>query len=115
MIPFGSSSTASGMSMNGGMVTLEESGVYLVSLSAVVPDTVLLDTTLNIQLNGANVPGGAIVIDKTDTTAPLYAGVQTVVSANAGSVISVSSTDAISFAAEDAANPIASLTIVKIA
>ena len=115
IIPFSGCSTAVGVCQSGGVLTLEEPGVYMVTLGVTIPENDTLDTALNIRLDGTAVPGGAIVIDKNSTDAPLHASTQTVVNACAGSVVTVPSTDTINITTECGDDPIATLTIVKIA
>lgn len=114
MIPFDGPANAMKICMNDGYLTFEESGAYMVSLGVTIPANVYLTTDLSILLNGEAVPGGTLPINKTDTDAPLRAGVQTVVSVCAGAVLSVSTSEPINLEAGNDSAPVFTLTAVKI-
>lgn len=93
---------------------LSETGVYMISLSVIIPEGDTLNTTFQIRQNGNAVAGGAIVIDKGCTVSPLHAGTQIVLSAAENAVLSVTSSAAVDLTADGSSDPIAVLTIVKI-
>ncbi len=114
MVPFNGGSTVEGIWKDEGELTLETEGVYMVTLSASIPENTTLYTELNIRVNGVRTPGGTLVVDKDGTDAPLQVSTQTVITANVGAVLTVTSSEAINLNADSAGDAIITLTVVKI-
>ncbi|MBQ2954892.1 MAG: hypothetical protein IJE08_00370 [Clostridia bacterium] len=114
VIPFNGGSTVEGIWKDGGAFTLEEEGVYLATLTAFAPGNTALYTELDVRVNGIPSPGGTIVIDKVATDPPQNASAQTVITANSGAVVTVTSSEALNLTADDASDPIITLTLVRI-
>lgn len=113
-IPFSGERRTNGVSINGGQITLARSGVYLISLNVTVPANTELDTSFSIRLNGETVLGGTLTVDVSDVTSPTHAIRQVVISACAGAVLTVETSQAIDLTASSTSDPIAVLTAAKI-
>ena len=96
---------------SGGELMLTESGAYMISLSVNIPANVTLSTDFVTLIDDGIAAGGTLMIDKTQTNAPLHAHTQTVVSASAGSVIRIVTGEAINLGCCD---QIVVLTIAKV-
>ena len=114
MVPFNGGSTVEGIWKDGGQLTLDTEGVYLVTLGATVPENAVIYTELSVRVNGVTNPGGTLILDKDDTDAPLQASTQTVITVSPGAVVTVTSSEAITLSAPDASDPIVTLSIVRI-
>ena len=114
VIPFNGGSTVEGIWKDGGELTLDTAGVYMVTLSADIPENVTLYTELDVRVNGVTNPGGRLVLDKDYTGAPLMANTQTVITVSEGAVLTVTSSEGISFSTSSASQPIFTLSAVKI-
>lgn len=114
MIPFNGGSTVEGIWKDGGELTLDSAGVYMVTLSGAIPSNVTLYTELDVRVNGVSTPGGTLVLDKDSTGSPLLANTQTVITVSEGAVVTVTSSEAISLSADNDSDPIVTLSIVKI-
>lgn len=114
IVPFSGPSSSTGITSGGGTATLGEAGVYMATLSVNVPANTTLSTTFSLQMNGANVPGGSIVVNKTGTDSPLHASTQTVFVVPANAVLRVISSEAVNLTADSASDPIVAVTIVRI-
>ena len=113
-IPFSSPGrNVFGLNQSGGDITLPTAGTYLVSFVLNVPANHTLGTTLSLRLNGAAVAGTSIAVDKTGVSAPVFAAAQSIVTAAAGSVLSVVTSASINL--NSAANTLASLIVIRIA
>jgi len=113
-IPFDGTADASGIIQSGGELTLSRSGVYMVSLSISIPECAALKTAFQIRLDGNSVSGGTVIIDKGCASAPMHAGTQIALSAEAGAVLTVTSSAAVNLTTDGSSDPIAVLTVVKI-
>lgn len=80
---------------SGSELMLTEGGAYMISLSVNIPANVTLNTEFDTLIDGGIAAGGTVMIHKTQTAAPLHAHTQTVVSAAAGSVIRIVSSEAV--------------------
>lgn len=114
VIPFNGGSTVEGIWKDGGELTLETPGVYMVTLSADIPENVTLYTELDVRVNGVTNPGGRLILDKEYTDTPLMANTQTVITVNEGAVVTVTSSEGIAFSTSSASQPIVTLSIVKL-
>jgi len=114
MIPFNGGSTVEGIWKDGGELTLDSAGVYMVTLSADIPENVTLYTELDVRVNGVTNPGGRLIIDKDCTNAPLMSSTQTVITVNEGAVLTVTSTESFAFSVGEASHPIVTLSVVKL-
>ena len=114
LIPFDGSYDATGIAYNGGELVLSQAGVYMISLNMSIPACDTVNTTFRIRQNGQAVSGGALVISKECTSAPMYASVQTVIHAEAGDVLSVTTGACVALNACAGSDPIAVLTVAKI-
>lgn len=114
MIPFNGGSTVEGIWKDGGELTLDTAGVYMVTLSADIPENVTLYTELDVRVNGVTNPGGRLVLDKDYTGAPLMSNTQTVITVNEGAVLTVTSTESFAFSIGEASHPIVTLSVVKL-
>lgn len=112
--PFSGERRANGVSINGGQITLARSGVYLITLNVTVPANTALDTSFSIRLNGETTPGGTLTVNVSDVSSPTHAVRQVVVSACAGAVLTVETSQAIDLTASSTSDPIAVLTVAKI-
>lgn len=113
-VPFSGPSNASGITTSAGAETLSAAGIYMATLSVTLPADATLSNTFSLQMNGATVPGGSIVVNKISTDGPLYASAQTVFSAPANAALRVISSAEVNLTAASASDPIVTLTIVKI-
>ena len=114
VIPFNGGSTVEGIWKDGGEFTLDTAGVYMVTLSADIPENVTLYTELDVRVNGVTNPGGRLVLDKDYTGAPLMSNTQTVITVNEGAVVTVTSSEGVAFSTSEASQPIVTLSIVKL-
>lgn len=114
VIPFNGGSTVEGIWKDGGELTLDTAGVYMVTLSADVPENVTLYTELDVRVNGVTNPGGRLILDKEYADAPLMANTQTVITVNEGAVVTVTSSEGVAFSTGSASQPIVTLSIVKL-
>lgn len=113
-VPFNGGSTVENIWKDGGSLTLDEEGVYLVTLSADIPANTALYTELDVRVNGVGTPGGTLIVDKDVATDPLQNSIQTVITVSAGAVVTVTSSAAVNLTADSASAPIVTLTLVKI-
>lgn len=114
VVPFSGPSSSTGITSGGGTGTLSEAGVYMASLSVIIPANTTLSTTFSLQMNGTNVPGGSIVVNKTGTDSPLHAAAQTVFVASKDAVLRVISSAAVNLTADSVSDPIVAITVVRI-
>ena len=114
IIPFNGGSTVEGIWKDGGALTLDTEGVYLVTLSASIPNNVALYTELDVRVNGVSTPGGTLIIDKDVATDPLQTSTQTMITVSEGAVVTVSSSASLNLTAANAADAIVTLTLVKL-
>jgi len=114
IVPFNGGSTVEGIWKDGGELTLENEGVYMVSLNTFIPENTTLYTELNVRVNGVRTTGGTLVIDKNSASAALQNSLQTVITVSAGAVVTVTSSETINLSAADPDQAIVTLTLVKI-
>ncbi len=115
VLPFASGGgLVQNMSINGGVVTLAEGGVYLAILTARLQSTVpTLGATFALQLNNMAVAGGSMRVNHTMGT-PSYTSVQALIQAEAGTTLSVTSSAAITIPANTALGEMMTLTLVRV-
>ncbi len=83
----------------------------MISLSVMIPANVTLTTDFVTLIDDGIAAGGTVMVNKTQTSMPLNAHTQTVVSASAGSVIRVVSSESINL---NTCAQIVALNIVKV-
>jgi hypothetical protein len=94
-----------------GAIRLICGGVYLVFVKILVPANETLTTRLSLRLNGEEVPGAAINIQKTTTGSSASFALDAVVIADADDVLSVHSSNPFTLTGPDV---LASITILKV-
>lgn len=115
MVPFNGNSTAEGICKDGGELALNVGGVYLVLLNVSLPENTTVTSELSVRLNGVRATGGTVTLNGSSTTPASQTGAQTVITANAGSVLTVTSSGTIDLNTGDSSGAIVTLTLVKIA
>lgn len=114
-IPFTISGVGGGdFSVNGGNITLRQEGDYLAVITFQLPGDTAADSTLNLNLNGTTLPAARISVEgtTTDGKAVSYSS-QTMFTASAGAIISLTSEEALTVATPVGQNLI-TLTLIKI-
>lgn len=110
-IPLTANGTAAGYTVENGAVQIRNAGTYYLSYTVSVPAETALTTTITPVLNGVSLPAGAVSLDVVETDTPTAASGQTVFIADAGAVLTLSSSGAVGLTGT---TPLLSLNLLRI-
>lgn len=98
---------------SGGVIALDESGIYDVSYALTLPASAAATGSVSLLRGGSAVPGTTLAFAKTATGAPLHLSSRAIITASAGATLCIGSSAALALtAAED--ETLAALTIRRI-
>lgn len=86
-------------------------GIYLVFVQINVPAGQTLSTRISLRVDGVEVPGGSVLIEKPNTGYTANFGINAAINANAGSVLTLHSSNVFDLCGPDV---LATITILKV-
>lgn len=102
--------TAKGISVNSGLLTIEEEGTYLATYTVRVPEGAEVDSTFTLNVNDAS---QSTAITETGGTGPLSFTGQAILDVREGATVALRSSEAINITTTSQ-QPLATLSLVKI-